>query len=117
MLGETAIPGIDLTEIENCVRFSADTYASERAPDTAPGPFRMPEGGRMDLDCDLQHALWTTAEAAEAAGVTPDVIYQWKRRGKLTPVNRRGRPRYRAMDVLRTEQSTRGRAGRHHAAA
>lgn len=71
----------------------------------------------MFLDGDLQNAIWTTAEAAEAAGVTPDVIYQWKRRGKLTPVNRRGWPRYRAMDVLRAEQATRQRAGRTHAAA
>jgi DNA-binding transcriptional MerR regulator len=69
------------------------------------------------IDGNLEHALWTTAEAAEAAGVTTDVIYQWKRRGKLTPVNRRGRPRYRAMDVLRAEQSTRERAGRTHVAA
>lgn len=70
----------------------------------------------MLLDCALEHAIWTTAEAAEAAGVTTDVIYQWKRRGKITPVNRRGWPRYRAMDVLRAEQSTRERAGRTHAA-
>ncbi|MFI1165633.1 MerR family transcriptional regulator [Streptomyces sp. NPDC020801] len=71
----------------------------------------------MFLDCDLEQAIWTTTEAAEAAGVTPDVIYQWKRRGKLVPVNRRGWPRYRAMDVLRAEQSTRQRAGRTHVAA
>lgn len=71
----------------------------------------------MLLDCDLEQAIWTTAEAAEAAGVTPAVIYQWKRRSKLTPVNRRGWPRYRAMDVLRAERATRERAGRTHAAS
>ncbi|MER6738222.1 MerR family transcriptional regulator [Streptomyces puniciscabiei] len=71
----------------------------------------------MHLDTDLQHTTWTTAEAAEAAGVTTDVIYQWKRRGKIKPVNRRGWPRYRAMDVLQAEQSTRQRAGRTHALA
>jgi len=71
----------------------------------------------MLLDCDLEHAIWTTPEAAEAAGVTPEVIYQWKRRGKIIPVNRCGRPRYRALDVLRAEQSTRERAGRTHAVA
>lgn len=71
----------------------------------------------MDIDTDLQHAIWTTPEAAEAAGVSTDVIYQWKRRGKLHPVNRHGRPRYRAMDVLRAEQSTRARAGRTHVTA
>ncbi|MEU5043165.1 helix-turn-helix domain-containing protein [Streptomyces griseorubiginosus] len=71
----------------------------------------------MHLDGNLQHTTWTTPEAAEAAGVSPDVIYQWKRRGKLTPVNRTGRPRYRAMDVLHAEAATRQRAGRTHAAA
>lgn len=71
----------------------------------------------MFLDGDLQQTTWSTTEAAEAAGVTPDVIYQWKRRGKIQPVNRRGWPRYRALDVLRAEQSTRKRAGRTHALA
>ncbi|MEV7034618.1 MerR family transcriptional regulator [Streptomyces sp. NPDC093272] len=71
----------------------------------------------MHLDGDLSHTLWNTAEAAQAAGVTVDVIYQWKRRGKITPVNRRGWPRYRAMDILRAEQATRERAGRTHLAA
>lgn len=71
----------------------------------------------MLLDGDLERALWTTAEAAEAAGVTRDVIYQWRARGKITPVNRRGWPRYRAMDILRAEQATRQRAGRTHVAA
>lgn len=71
----------------------------------------------MLLDGDLEHALWTTAQAAEAAGVTPDVIYQWKRRGKIVPVNRRGWPRYRALDILRAEQATREKARRVHGAA
>ncbi len=71
----------------------------------------------MVIDGDLEHTTWTTAEAAEAAGVTPDVIYQWKRRGKIKPVNRTGWPRYRAMDVLATEKATRQRARRTYAAA
>ncbi|MFF7142254.1 helix-turn-helix domain-containing protein [Streptomyces nodosus] len=71
----------------------------------------------MYLEGNLEHALWTTAEAAEAAGVTRDVIYQWRARGKIAPVNRRGWPRYRAMDILRAEQATRERAGRAHMAA
>ncbi|MDX3245851.1 MerR family transcriptional regulator [Streptomyces sp. ME18-1-4] len=71
----------------------------------------------VTIDGDLERVTWTTAQAAEATGVTPDVIYQWKRRGKITPVNKRGWPRYRAMDVLRAEQSTRERAGRTHVAA
>lgn len=70
----------------------------------------------MFLDVDLEHTVWTTAQAAEAAGVTPEVIYQWKRRGKIKPVNRRGWPRYRAMDVLQAERSTRERAGRVYGA-
>lgn len=71
----------------------------------------------MVIDGDLTTTLWTTAEAAEAAGVTPDVIYQWKRRRKLTPVNDTGWPRYRALDVLKVEAATRQRAGRTFAAA
>lgn len=66
---------------------------------------------------DLASTNWTTQEAAEAAGVSCDVIYQWKRRGKLKPVNRTGRPRYRAMDVLRVEAATRTAAQRSHVAA
>lgn len=71
----------------------------------------------VTLDGDLDTLTWTTRQAAEAAGVTPDVIYQWKRRGKLTPVNPRGRPRYRALDVLTVEAATRARAHRVHTAA
>ncbi|MFE9127085.1 MerR family transcriptional regulator [Streptomyces sp. NPDC007148] len=70
----------------------------------------------MYLDTDLQNTTWTTEEAANAAGVTRDVIYQWRARGKIAPVNRRGWPRYRALDILRVEQATRQRAGRTHAA-
>lgn len=70
----------------------------------------------MVIDGDLSSTTWTTAEAAEAAGVSTDVIYQWKRRGKIRPINRKGWPRYRALDVLRTEAATRQRAHRTHAA-
>ncbi|WP_406418397.1 MerR family transcriptional regulator [Streptomyces sp. NBC_01614] len=66
----------------------------------------------VDLDGDLTCKTWTVAEAAEAAGVTPDVIYQWKRRGKIKPVNERGWPRYRALDILKAEAATRERAHR-----
>lgn len=66
----------------------------------------------VDLDGDLTRKTWTVAEAAEAAGVTPDVIYQWKRRGKITPVNSTGWPRYRALDILKAEAATRERGGR-----
>jgi hypothetical protein len=106
-----------LTLIENSVRFAADYYASERAPDTRRGPFAYPEEATVYIDGNLDHTLWTTAEAAEAAGVTTDVIYQWKRRKKIQPVNRRGRPRYRALDVLQAEKATRERAHRTYTAA
>lgn len=67
----------------------------------------------VELDGDLARKTWTVAEAAEAAGVGRDVIYQWKRRGKLTPVNpRQGWPRFRALDVLKVEAATRERANR-----
>ena len=73
----------------------------------------------VELDGDLTRKTWTVAEAAEAAGVDPDVIRQWKHRGKLAAVNPgRGRPRFRAIDVLKAEASTRERAHRalQHAA-
>lgn len=67
----------------------------------------------IDLDGDLIRKTWTVAESAEAAGVDPAVIRQWKHRGKLTPVNPgRGRPRFRAIDVLQAEAATRDRARR-----
>jgi predicted site-specific integrase-resolvase len=67
----------------------------------------------VELDGDLTRKTWTVAESAEAAGVDPTVIRQWKRRGKLQPVNPgRGRPRFRAIDVLKTEAATRERAHR-----
>jgi predicted site-specific integrase-resolvase len=66
----------------------------------------------VELDGDLTRKTWTVAEAAEAAGVGRDVIYQWKKRGKIKPVNRQGWPRYRAIDVLRAEAATRERAHR-----
>lgn len=67
----------------------------------------------VELDGDLTHRTWSVAESAEAAGVDPAVIRQWKRRGKITPVNPgRGRPRFRALDVLKAEAATRERAHR-----
>lgn len=71
----------------------------------------------MVIEGDLTTTLWTAPEAAEAAGVSTDVIYQWKRRGKIRPVNTRGWPRYRALDILTVEAATRQRAHRVHAAA
>lgn len=67
----------------------------------------------VDLDVDLHATLWTVAEAAEAAGVTADVIRAWCYRGRLTAAERRrGRPVFRAIDVIRAEKATRERARR-----
>jgi hypothetical protein len=73
----------------------------------------------IDLDGDLQTTLWTTAEAAEAAGVKPGVIRAWAHRGHLARANSSTArvPRYRAIDVIRAEKATRERARRTYAAA
>ena len=73
----------------------------------------------VDVDGDLQTTLWTTAEAAEAAGVSPGVIRIWVHRGHLKRVNseKARTPKYRAIDVVRAEKATRGRARRTYAAA
>ncbi|MFI2078471.1 MerR family transcriptional regulator [Streptomyces triculaminicus] len=73
----------------------------------------------VDLDGDLQTTLWTTAQAAEAAGVTPEVIRGWAFRGHLVRANssRCRIPRYRAIDVVKAEKATRERARRRYTAA
>ncbi|MPY31324.1 MerR family transcriptional regulator [Streptomyces adustus] len=77
----------------------------------------------MDLTGDLQSTLWTAAEAAEAAGVTPHVVRNWKYRGHLHQActeqgrpmrNLAGQPLFRAIDVVRAESATRQRARRCH---
>ncbi|MBK3630918.1 MerR family transcriptional regulator [Streptomyces sp. MBT49] len=77
----------------------------------------------MDLTGDLHTTLWTAAEAAEAAGVSPNVVRNWKYRGHLAPArteqgrlmrNSAGQPLYRAVDVVRAEGATRERARRRH---
>lgn len=73
----------------------------------------------IDGDLDLQHTLWTTAEAAEAAGVDPGVIRIWAHRGHLKRANSEKcrTPKYRAIDVVRAEKATRERARRTYTAA
>ncbi|WP_329140927.1 hypothetical protein [Streptomyces sp. NBC_00670] len=75
----------------------------------------------MDLSGDLQTTLWTTAQAAEAAGVEANVIRNWKYRGHLKQArnargnllrNAAGQPLFRAIDVIRAEKATRERARR-----
>ncbi len=73
----------------------------------------------IDFDGDLQTTLWTTAEAAEAAGVEPGVIRIWAYRGHLQRANseKARTARYRAIDVVKAEKATRERARRTYAAA
>lgn len=73
----------------------------------------------IDFDGDLQTTLWTTAEAAEAAGVEPGVIRIWVHRGHLRRANspKCRTAKYRAIDVVKAEKATRERARRTYAAA
>jgi hypothetical protein len=68
----------------------------------------------VDLTVDLTSELWTVAQAAEAAMVRPNVIRNWKYRGILQQAGAdwRGRPTFRAIDVIRAEKATRERARR-----
>lgn len=72
-----------------------------------------------DLDGDLHTTLWTTAQAADAAGVKPGVIRIWAHRGHLERANpdSAGPALYRAIDVVKAEKATRERARRTYAAA
>ncbi|NUR09346.1 MAG: MerR family transcriptional regulator [Streptomycetaceae bacterium] len=67
------------------------------------------------LPFDLHHDLITVAQAAELAGVTDDVIRQWKRRGHLEPAGTDddGRPMFTGIAVLRAEAKTRKGARRY----
>lgn len=73
----------------------------------------------LDFDGDFQTTLWTTAEAAEAAGVAPGVIRIWAHRGHLKRANsaRARVPLYRAIDVVKAEKATREKARRTYALA
>ncbi|MFE9735454.1 hypothetical protein ACFYO9_33925 [Streptomyces sp. NPDC005863] len=68
----------------------------------------------VDLTADLQTALWTVAEAAEAAQVRPNVVRNWKYRGVLeqADADQYGRPLFRAIDVINAEKATREKARR-----
>jgi hypothetical protein len=73
----------------------------------------------VDLDVDLTTALWTVEQAAEAAQVKPNTVRNWKYRGRLEQAGTdwRGRPVFRAIDVIQAERATREKARRTYAAA
>jgi len=70
--------------------------------------------GTLDLN-----ALLTATEAAEYAGVSVNVIVNWRNRGHLPiathprtgePIrDKQGRPRYRLLDVAKAENATKQR--------
>lgn len=73
----------------------------------------------VDLSVDLTTTLWTVEQAAEAAEVSPNVVRNWKYRGRLEQAGTdwRGKPLFRAIDVIQAEKATRERARRRYAAA
>ena len=66
---------------------------------------------------DLEARLTATEAALLLPTVTPQDVYNWARRGKLTPDTQR---RYRLGDILQAERNTRSRVrtrgGRQRAA-
>jgi hypothetical protein len=68
----------------------------------------------VDMSVDLNATYWTVAEAAEAANVDPNVVRNWKYRGRLKSdrSNWRGQPLFLASDVIRAEKATRAKARR-----
>lgn len=73
----------------------------------------------IDLAVDLATTYWTVADAAEAAQVSENVVRNWKYRGVLSEARRdyRGRPQFRAIDVIRAEKATREKARRTYSNA
>ena len=73
----------------------------------------------VDLDVDFAETYWTVEQAAEAARVSPNVVRNWKYRGRLKVAKNdwRGRPLFLAIDVIKAERATRERARRTYAAA
>jgi hypothetical protein len=72
----------------------------------------------IDLTVDLHTTLWTVKQAAQAAGVSENAVHNWRYRGRLeiSGRDRKGRPLFRAIDVIRAEKATRERARRAYAA-
>ena len=67
---------------------------------------------------DFRNDLLTTKEAAELAGVVPQAVRMWVKRGHLKVAtykgreirDEQGRPRYWRLDVAKAEYATRKRA-------
>ena len=80
----------------------------------------------MQFYDDLSTTRWNAKQAADAAGVSVNVLRNWVYRKRLTAaVDEHGRPllddqgqlTYWALDVARAEKATRARARRLPAAA
>lgn len=67
---------------------------------------RLEELG-VDLEQLTLDDILTGAEAARAAGVTPQAINNWRKRGHLRNIGTADRPRYLRMDVALAERATR----------
>ena len=71
----------------------------------------------VDLDDLTPDDILTTAQAARLAGVTPQCINNWRKRGygpktaraKLRNIGTEDRPRFLRMDVALAERATRRR--------
>jgi len=72
----------------------------------------------IDLTGDLQTTLWNVKQAAHAAGVSENTVHNWRYRGRLEVAgrDRKDRPLFRAIDVIRAEKATRERARRVYTA-
>lgn len=89
------------------------------------GHFAYPGGAVDEIDYyetldEFRNDLLTTKQAAELAGVVPQAIRMWVKRGHLQVAKRNGkeirdhlgRPRYWRLDVAKAEYATRKRARR-----
>ncbi|KDN83459.1 hypothetical protein [Kitasatospora cheerisanensis] len=58
--------------------------------------------------------LLTVRQAADLCGLTPNAIWNWQHRGRISPdgLDDRGRPLYSQLTIARAEAATRRRAGR-----
>lgn len=67
---------------------------------------RLRELGIDLADID-QDDIVTGAQAARLAGVTPQAIHNWRKRGHLRNIGTKEHPRYLRLDVAKAELATR----------